>query len=102
VSNYSQYYPAWESSSILGGSSSTILSHDHTFVLPLAVIYLNYHLLSGSHHPFLVNITRQWSTLAKGLLVLYGSCLSIVLPQTYLISYLAFGATHLLMRKLTG
>ena len=29
---------------------------------------------------------------------LYGSCISIVLPQSYLISYLAFGGTHLLIR----
>ena len=33
-------------------------------------------------------------------LCLYGSCVSIVLPQSYLISYLAFGGTHLFIRGL--
>lgn len=32
------------------------------------------------------------------LLAVYGSCISIVLPQSFLISYMAFGTTHLILR----
>ena len=73
-------------------------SHDPTFTLPIGVMIFNYVLLSRSSHPFLVNIRQNWSELARALLVIYGSALTIVLPQSYLISYLAFGTSHLAVR----
>ena len=44
---------------------------------------------------------EKWSPLSLTLLSIYASCFAIVLPQTYLISYLAFGSTHLALRGLT-
>ena len=73
-------------------------SYDPTFAMPIAVMILNYTLLNGSSHPFLVNIRQNWSETAKTLLVIYGSSLAIVLPQSYLISYMAFGVSHLIVR----
>ena len=55
-------------------------SYDPTFTMPLAVMVLNYILLSQSRHPFLVNIRKNWSEMAKSMLVIYGSALAIVLP----------------------
>jgi hypothetical protein len=59
---------------------------------------LNYRLLRHSEHPFLINVRSKWSPLATALFVVYGSCLSIVLPQTYLISYMAYVGTHMVVR----
>jgi hypothetical protein len=64
----------------------------------MAVMWLNFHLLKGSTHPYLINIRENWGTISLGLTAVYGSCLAIVLPQTYLLSYLSFGATHILIR----
>ena len=38
--------------------------------------------------------------MSKALCVLYGSGIALVLPQTYLISYLTFGATHLIVNNI--
>lgn len=48
-----------------------------------------------------MNVRNKWSTLSTMLFVVYGSCLTIVLPQTYLISYMAFGVTHMMVRAVT-
>ena len=67
--------------------------------MPIAVMILNYIGLIKSEHPFLVNV-RKSNPLALGLFILYSSGLSIVLPKTYLVSYLAYGTTHLFWRGL--
>ena len=38
--------------------------------------------------------------MSKAVCVLYGSGVTLVLPQTYLISYLSFGATHLIVNMI--
>ena len=70
-------------------------SHDPHFILPAAVMFLNFALLQSSSHPFLVNMRQHWAPFSKAVFLLYGSGLAMVLPQTYLISYMAFGLTHL-------
>lgn len=75
-------------------------SFDPHFALPALVMALNYSLLQNSRHPFFVNVRQHWTPFSKSIFVLYGSGIAMVLPQTYLISYLAFGTTHLLVNKL--
>ena len=75
-------------------------SYDPTFTLPAIVMGLNYALLARSRHPFLVNVRQRWTPFSKAIFVLYGSGISMVLPQTYLISYLAFGTAHLVVGEL--
>ena len=81
-------------------------SYDPTFSFAAAIMVLNYQLLQQSRHPFLVNVRQHWSPFSKAVFVLYGSGIAMVLPQTYLISYAAFGATHLIancfMRAVEG
>ena len=78
-------------------------SHDPTmFTMPLLVMALNYALLQNSQHPFLINVRQRWTPFSKALCVLYGSGIALVLPQTYLISYLAFGSTHLIVNSITS
>ena len=43
---------------------------------------------------------QRWTPFSKAVFVLYGSGIAMVLPQTYLISYLAFGTTHLIVNKM--
>ena len=74
-------------------------SYDATYLMPIAVMLLNYNLLTKSEHPFLVNI-KQMNPFWLQVLVLYSSGLAIVLPRTYLIGYLAYGSTHILLKKL--
>ena len=74
-------------------------SYDATYLMPIAVMLLNYNLLKKSEHPFLVNI-RQMNPFWLQIFVLYSSGLAIVLPKTYLIGYLAYGSTHILLRTL--
>ena len=68
-------------------------------MMPLAVMMLNYVGVMKSEHPFLVNV-RKSNPITVSLFILYGSGLSIILPKTYLISYLAYGTSHLLWRSL--
>lgn len=75
-------------------------SHDPNFIMPALVMALNYALLQNSRHPFLVNVRQHWSPFGKAVCVLYGSGVAMVLPQTYLISYLTFGLTHLVVTRL--
>lgn len=72
-------------------------SYDPTFTMPALVMGLNYALLARSKHPFLVNVRHRWTPFSKAVFILYASGISMVLPQTYLISYLAFGTSHLLV-----
>ena len=100
MSNYPQYYPQWNNPTdgVFGSLSGPLLSYDQTFILPLAVMSLTYRLLKHSEHPFLINLREKWTPLATMLFVVYSTCLSIVLPQSYLISYLAYVGTHIMVR----
>eukprot|EP00347_Sterkiella_histriomuscorum_P015910 403355219 len=51
MSNYPQYYPE---------HISTMLQHDPTFIMPMALMLVNYLLLKNSDHPFLINIRNRW------------------------------------------
>ena len=73
--------------------------YDPTFILPMAFMSLNYLLLQRSDHPFLINLRNNWSPITKGLLIIYASAFSIVLPQTYLVSWIGFGMTHLVVKE---
>jgi hypothetical protein len=77
-----------------------LLSYDQTFVLPLCLMSLTYQLVRHSEHPFLINLRTRWHPVSLGLLVIYSTCLTIVLPQTYLISYMAFVSSHIAVRGL--
>ena len=89
MANYPQHFSA---------DAALWASYDTTFTMPIAVMALNYLLVQKSDHPFLVNVRDRWSPLGKGFLVLYGSCMAIVLPKSYLIAYLGYGTAHLLVR----
>jgi hypothetical protein len=58
----------------------------------------NYLLLTHSEHPFLVNVRKDWTVLARGLLCLYGSAAFIVLPQSFSIAYISYAFTHMVVR----
>jgi hypothetical protein len=73
--------------------------YDATYSLPAAIMLLNYTTLVTSEHPFFARL-KQGNPLFLGLAVLYGSGVAFVLPKTYLIAYLAYGTTHLLIRSL--
>ena len=45
----------------------------------------------------MINIRNRWTPMAKMLIITYLSCVSMVLPQSYVISYMAFGVTHLMV-----
>ena len=97
MSNHVDYYTEFVKDVVFWSS------HDPTMVtLPVLVMAMNYTLIQRSRHPFLVNVRQRWTPMSKALFVLYGSGIAMVLPQTYLISYLAFGTTHLLINSLTA
>lgn len=75
-------------------------SFDPSFSMPALLMIMNYTLIQNSKHPFLVNIRQNWTPFSKALCIIYGTGITMVLPQTYLISYLAFGTTHLIVTKM--
>ena len=91
MANHPSYYAHIKGAQLLA-------AHDPTFTAPIAVMLMNYVLLQWSDHPFLFNIRQNYGFLFKASLVMASSSVAIVLPQTYLISYLAFGVCHLIVR----
>ena len=91
MANHPSYYTHIQDATLLS-------AHDPTFTAPIAIMLLNYVLLQKSDHPFLWNIRQNYGFLIKSFLVMASSSVAIVLPQTYLISYLAFGVSHLVIR----
>jgi hypothetical protein len=100
ITNYPQYFASWDlpADGIFGTLSGSLLSYDQTFILPLALMAMNYRLIKHSEHPFLINMRNKWSPLATMLFVVYSSCVTIVLPQAHLVSYMAYVGTHIMVR----
>lgn len=44
---------------MISSTSYNLLSYDPTFITPIIIMALNYILIKGSCHPFLINVTRK-------------------------------------------
>ena len=73
---------------------------DTYFIGPVFCVGVNYLILHKSQHPWLINIREGWSNVAKLSAALYMAAPFIILPQSFTVAWLSYGAVHMFMREI--
>ena len=83
------------------GSLGSMAAYDMLFsfpVLPIAVIGLNYMILSKSVHPFMIHLVRKENRLQCLNFAFMSGLIFVPCPTIYTYSYIGFAVGHLLIR----
>ena len=107
---YSHYFPYMTSCSFMGVNNmnlSTVpeftlnIFDPNGLLLWLWVMILNQVFVNSSIHPFLVNFRQNTNIMTKWIWVSVLSSISIALPKAYLITWIGYLSTHILLRTMT-
>ena len=72
------------------------------FILPIAIIGLNYLILSQSKHPFLIHLVRPENRLMCLNIAFMSGLLFTAVPSIYTFAYIGIALAHLQLRFLKG
>jgi len=83
------------------GSLGSLAAYDMLFyfpILPIAIIGLNYLILSKSDHPFMIHLVRKENKLQCLNFAFMGGLIFVPFPTIYAYSYIGLALGHLLIR----
>lgn len=94
-------YPELCNSSLFNYGAMNLATVDPTYILAIIISCLNYMVIRSPHDPIAVNLMYKFSPLAKMLQCAVVGSLWIALPKAYLLTYIGYASTHLVIRYLS-